>query len=319
LSLAVLLFAASPAAQATAISGGEAPRRIAITIDDLPFVSYGAPLGEAEAATQKLLAALQADGVKAIGFVNEDKLQVRGQRDRSVALLEAWLDAGMELGNHGYGHLGFTRTPLAQYQEAVLKGEVVTRELLVARGRAPRYYRHPFTQTGPTAEAKAAFEAFLDAHGYRVAPFTVEHDDFVFARVYADALRARDAALASRVREAYLAHLQPALDTFESMSQDVFGREIAQILLIHASQLSADTLAAMLAAMKARGYAFVSLDEALADPAYASPDGYIGPVGPSWLRRFSLGLGRRTRKGGQPDPPQWIQALSDGRTQPPVK
>jgi hypothetical protein len=70
---------------------------------------------------------------------------------------------------------------------------------------------------------------------------------------------------------------------------------------------------AMLAKLEARGYAFISLEEALKDPAYASPDGYIGPRGPSWLLRWAKGLGKATTKKGQPDPPEWITAKFEAR------
>jgi peptidoglycan/xylan/chitin deacetylase (PgdA/CDA1 family) len=293
------VFAALPATAAPP------QRTIAVTLDDLPYV-HAASLAEAQAGTRALLDALRGHHVPAIGFVNEDKLFVAGEVDGHIGLLEAWLEAGMELGNHNYGHVGFQATPRAQYQEAVLKGEVVTRWLLGRSGRAPRYYRHTYTQTGPSAADKAAFEAFLADHGYSVAPFTIEHDDFVFAAVHADARRRGDAATAARVREAYVAHLDPALDTFESMAEDLFGRPIPQVLLIHASPLNADSLEAMLTRLETRGYRFVSLQAALEDPAYASPDGYVGPHGPSWLLRWSLGLGKSTRQRGQPDPPAWI-------------
>lgn len=285
-----------------------AQKRIAITLDDLPFHPASTSLRDQRALTRKLLAALRRHRVPAIGFVNEDKLLVQGEVDGRIGLLEAWLDAGMELGNHNYGHLGFQATPLPAYEDALIRGEAVTRWLLAKRGKTPRYYRHTFTQTGPTKEAKEAFEAFLKARGYTVAPFTVEHDDFVFAAVYEDAVRRGHLAEAAKIREAYVAHLDPALETFEGMATELFAREVPQILLIHASRLNADALDAMLAKLEGRGYAFVSLEDALKDPACQSPDGYIGPRGPSWLLRWSKGLDRPTTKKGQPDPPGWITA-----------
>ena len=56
-----------------------------------------------------------------------------------------------------------------------------------------------------------------------------------------------------------------------------------------------------------RGYAFVPLDQALEDPAYASPDRFTGGAGISWLHRWAL-----TRDGAQavladePKTPPWI-------------
>lgn len=299
----LLLLAALPLA---------AQKRIAITLDDLPFHPASLPVKVQRGLTAKLLGALKRHRVPAIGFVNEDKLLVKGEVDARIGLLEAWLDAGFELGNHNWGHVGFQATPLPAYQDAVVRGDAVTRWLLAKRGTAPRYYRHTFTQTGPTAEAKAAFEAFLGERGYAVAPFTVEHDDFVFAAVYEDAARRGDAKEAAKIREAYVAHLEPAMETFESMATELFGRDVPQILLIHASRLNADAMEAMLAKLEARGYAFISLEEALKDPAYASPDGYIGPRGPSWLLRWAKGLGKATTKKGQPDPPAWVESRYEG-------
>lgn len=289
-----------------------AQKRIALTFDDLPFTPPTVALEAQRALTAKLLGSLRRHRVPAIGFVNEDKLLVKGEVDGRIGLLEAWLDAGFELGNHNWGHVGFQATPLAAYEDAVVRGDAVTRWLLARRGKAPRYYRHTFTQTGPTKEAKAAFEAFLAERGYAVAPFTVEHDDFVFAAVYEDAVRHGHAREAAKVLEAYVAHLDPAMETFESMAAELFGRDVPQILLIHASRLNAEALEAMLARLERRGYAFISLEDALKDPAYASPDGYVGPRGPSWLLRWAKGLGKPTTKKGQPDPPAWIQARYEG-------
>jgi peptidoglycan-N-acetylglucosamine deacetylase len=293
--------AGSPAAPA---------RTIAITLDDLPFVGYGLPLTGIQEETTRLLSALKRNQVPAIGFVNEDKLEVDGQFEARVAVLQAWLDAGMELGNHGYGHVDFNSTPLERYQEAVLKGEVATRRLLARRGARPRYYRHPFTHTGPTREAKTAFEAFLGAHGYAVAPFTVEDADYLFAKVYSDARRAGNVALSEKVRAAYLDHQDAMLAFFEGEARDLFARDIPQILLIHANELNAGAMEEILARLRRRGYAFVSLDEALRDEAYRSPDGYIGKVGPSWLHRWRAGGGDvQSALRREPDPPAWVVRL----------
>ena len=54
------------------------------------------------------------------------------------------------------------------------------------------WFRHPYTHTGPTPEIKAALDAFLNEHGYEVAPFTIEAADYAFAAVYERALMAGD-------------------------------------------------------------------------------------------------------------------------------
>lgn len=266
-----------------------------------------------------LLAALVAEGVPAIGFVNEDKLLVAGEIEARVAILDSWLDAGMELGNHGFGHLRFADVGLERYQEAVLKGEVVTRWLLARRGAAPRFFRHPYTQTGATREDRAAFERFLREKRYAVAPFTVENADYVFNALYAEALAAGDAERAVRLRAAYLEHTERALSFFEAQAQELFDRPIAQVLLLHANAINADAMPELLSGLARRGYRFVDLATALEDPAYATPDGYVGPAGPSWLHRWRAGRGGdlEAALAREPDPPEWIlEAFQRGARSP---
>lgn len=278
-------------------------KRIAITIDDLPAAS-ATPITPDEAArlNQQLLAALQRHAAQAVGFVNEDRLLVPGQLDKGIAILDAWLAAGMELGNHNFGHKGLWQTSRSDVEAAVLQGEVLTR-WVTARHQAPlRYYRHPYTQTGRTEDDRLAFEAFLKARGYTVAPMTVDHDDYVFACVYD---RLQDAAQAERrrtVEDEYDAHLRTALGVFETMSHELFGRQIPQVLVIHANRLNARTLDRTLGTLAQLGYRFVTLEEALRDEAYRSPEKASGRFGPSWLARWARAKGVKLSVYGQPDP-----------------
>jgi peptidoglycan/xylan/chitin deacetylase (PgdA/CDA1 family) len=294
----------------------EAPpgRRLAITVDDLPCVRCDGGVAAIADLNHRFVAALAAAKAPAIGFVNEARLQVNGERDARVALLGAWLDAGLALGNHGYAHRGLTATPLPVFEDDLLRGEVVTRAVLEARGARPEFFRYPYTQTGPTPEIKRAFEAFLGDHGYRVAPFTIEDADYMFDALYSDALDRGDAAEAAKIRAAGLAHATRMTIWFEGLGRDLLGREPAQVLLIHLNRLNADTLPERLRSLQARGYRFVTLAEALADPAYALPDEYVGKNGPSWLHRWAVARGLPSRLKEEPDPPDWVLAAWNART-----
>ena len=278
-------------------------RHIAISFDDLPVAStVSVSLGEVTDINAMLLRVLKQHEVKAIGFVNEDKLYRPGQVDARIDILRSWLDAGMELGNHNFGHLGLWDSPLAAVEDAVIKGEVVTRMITAQRHAPLRFYRPPYTQTGRDQEEKAAFEGFLAARGYRVAPFTIEHDDYLYGCVYDHAALEEER---QRVVGEYLAHLQESVNVFETMSQQLFKRQIPQILLIHANRLNARTLDATLQFFEARGYRFVSIDEALKDPAYQSAERASGRFGPSWLSRWARASGTKLTVYGQPDPAGW--------------
>ena len=65
------------------------------------------------------------------------------------------------------------------------------------------------------------------------------------------------------------------------------GRDAAQITLLHVNALARDHLSAVLEALAASGWQFISLDEALADPLYALPDQYVGSCGCSWIARIA--------------------------------
>lgn len=292
-------------------------KTVAITVDDLPGAVPGqgsweavGTLGELQRINRSIPQIFRSHHVPAVGFVNEWKLQVKGERDARVALLQSWLDAGLALGNHTYSHAGFQSMPLAQYEDEVIRGEVVTAALMKAAGKEEKYFRHPFLMTGPTSQAKAAFESFLKERGYRVAPVTVNDEDYIFNDVLGIALEEKDKQLAEKTKSAYLEYVNRVFDYYEGVSRSLFHRNISQILLIHDSALSAECLDELLTNLDHRGYRFGSLNEALSDPAYATPDLFIGQQGCSWLTRWKLAFGQEADWQNEPNPPAWIVKMA---------
>ncbi len=57
--------------------------------------------------TSKILSGIHKYQIPVVGFVNESLLYVPRETDARIAVLEAWSDAGVELGNHTFSHLGF--------------------------------------------------------------------------------------------------------------------------------------------------------------------------------------------------------------------
>ncbi|MBK5255444.1 MAG: hypothetical protein JJE39_05375 [Vicinamibacteria bacterium] len=55
---------------------------------------------------------------------------------------------------------------------------------------------------------------------------------------------------------------------------------------------------------------FVTLDQALADPAYGRPDNYVGAWGLSWLHDWQISNGRK--RTASPDPRDWITKAGEG-------
>jgi peptidoglycan/xylan/chitin deacetylase (PgdA/CDA1 family) len=249
---------------------------------------------------------LKASGTPAIGFVNEGKLAPEGTREAArVALLEAWLDAGMDLGNHTYSHRSLNRIALEEFERDTVRGEEAARALLERRGRKLRYFRHPFLHTGRSLEVKHGFESFARGRGYRIAPVTHDNGEWIFALAYAKAGNAGDAAAQKRAIDSYISYMEAKFDYWERTSRALFSREISQVLLIHANSLNADAYPELARMMTARGYRFVPLAEALEDPAFRSPDTFTGAGGISWLHRWTRTEGK-TPLPGEPVVPKPI-------------
>jgi peptidoglycan-N-acetylglucosamine deacetylase len=269
LSLLTVVLAAVCTSPAGWTAEPPRPRKIAITIDDGPATGPT----ELEAyvkISDALRETFVAEKVPAIMFVNERQLNLSGQRDSRAALLERWLEAGLELGNHTYSHPRIAAIGLPGFLDDIVKGEVITRPLLEARGRKLVWFRYPFLDTGRGDQAKA-IEDFLAQRVYRIAPVTVDYADYNHSGIYVRHLRAGDQAKADEQYATMLQALDAAFDRAEARSKELLGYELPLVLLIHCNELNALTLRRTLQRMRERGYAFVSLDEAMADPAYQVP------------------------------------------------
>ena len=303
----VLVVSLTLAAASLAAGQGGPRRRVAVTFDDLPITGDGGrSTGQAVVDnSRKIVATLVANKIPAVGFVNERKLEAAGQREQRIAALRAWTEAGLELGNHTYAHKSFYNTPLAEFEQEVIKGEPVTRSLLAERGKKLRYFRHPFLNTGRTPADKQGFERFLAARGYRVAPVTHDNMEWVFAQEYSKALAAGDAEKARRVAAEYVPYMEGMFEFYEKLSVELFKREIPQILLVHSNELNGDHFGRVAEMMRRRGYEFIPLEEALKDAAYKERDAYVGPVGISWLQRWLVTRGGEFRK--EPYLPEYMR------------
>jgi peptidoglycan/xylan/chitin deacetylase (PgdA/CDA1 family) len=309
--LGASLLAAACVLAANASDAAAAERAMAVTFDDLPAPGVAVVSNTAAGLrenTAKLLAAVRAHAVPAVGFVCEGKLVVEGEglteRAARVGVLEMWLEAGLELGNHTYSHPSLNQTPLEEYQADVVRGEATLLALLGPRGQTLRYFRHPFLQVGKELEKRRAFEAFLTRRGYTIAPVTIDNDDYVYAALYASALRHGDAPAAQRIGSDYLRYMESVFAFVEDVSRRLTGREIRQILLLHANAINADYFDRLAARIEARGYRFISLEQALQDDAYRLPDTYVGAWGISWLHHWEMTAGQK--RSTSPDPPDWV-------------
>src|SRR6185312_10945964 len=302
-----------------ALAGPAAAEDVALTFDDLPTMALSPNTDYAAVTTTRLLAGLRRRHIPAIGFVNENKLEA-GDRPARIALLEAWLDAGMDLGNHTYSHPHFSTDAAAEIADTA-KGEVVTRALLAKRHRAPHWFRHPFLETGAADAARKTFEDWLSAHGYRVAPVSMENSDWLFALPYDEAVLKGDASEAQRIRKAYLDFTAMVVPWYRQAALDVLGRRPKFVFLMHATRLNADSIDALADILKANDLKPVTLERAMADPAYAMAEDAVGANGNQWVSRWAITLQKPMPWSTLPQPPADIVAIDarlEGAVGPPA-
>ena len=108
---------------------------MAVTIDDLTFLNPGGTdfLTRAQRTRDAILDVLKAHQATAVGFVIESRLYAPGEVDRRIALLQQCVDAGMTLGNHTYPHRNFNDLTIDQFQDGIIKCEVITSRLMEPR------------------------------------------------------------------------------------------------------------------------------------------------------------------------------------------
>ena len=296
-----------------------AKRSICITIDDLPAAAANNMTGaEIVEMTTKLLTTLREQKIPAVGFVNERKLYKLGEVDDRIKALNLWLDYGFELGNHTFTHMSLDRSTLKDWEEDVVRGETVTRWLMAQHNQTLRYFRHPYLDTGRDLETRRQAEAFLVSRGYRIAPITMDAWDWMYAGVYEDARRRGDTALEQQLVSSYFTYTGQVFDYYEKFSKDLFGYEPKQIILLHGNWLEADHISELFDLLRKRGYQFVSLQDALSDAAYSSPDEYVGEEGTGWIDHWAITRGKPPLN--TPVFPQWVidrsKALPHRPTQP---
>jgi peptidoglycan/xylan/chitin deacetylase (PgdA/CDA1 family) len=288
-------------------------KHVCFSFDDMPVVSYGTTdTVFQEALMHKLITSLNAEKIPAIGFVNEKKLYENGVTNNfQLSLLRDWISSGLDAGNHTFSHPDYNTTSFGDYTGEILRGETFTRKLLNSQGKELRYFRHPFLHVGYTKAKADSLDNFLREHEYTTAPVTIDNEDYLFALAYHRAKIKHDENLMRHIGHDYVDYMEWKLKYFENESMALFGRNITQILLVHASALNSDYIDALAEMFRKNNYDFVSMDQALRDEAYKTPVTVYGKLGISWLDKWALSMGKKGEFfSGDPETPAYIQELA---------
>lgn len=291
-------------------------KQVCFTLDDLPTVSYGITDSIYQLdLIRKIVTSLNNYKVPAIGFVNESKLyENQTLKTNRIELLKYWLANGLDLGNHTFSHPDYNTVSFTLYTEDIVKGEATLKKLLTRHRKTLTYFRHPYLHVGNTKAKSDSLNEFLLQHQYVVAPVTIDNDDYVFALAYKKTLDTNDTTLAQKIGNDYIEYMKNKILYYENLSNLIFGRNISQILLLHASLLNADYMDELIELFRQNTYSFISIDKSLRDPAYQTEITVYGNWGISWIERWALSMGNKSPNfSNDPSVPEYIHKIYESK------
>ncbi|HXG82705.1 MAG TPA: M56 family metallopeptidase [Pyrinomonadaceae bacterium] len=255
------------------------------------------PPKDADATARLMIANLKARKIPAIGFV-QGGLISDGEKLYPVRanIVRLWRDAGLEIGIGGYKHIWFYDTPLADYIANAEKNERVVKQILAEKNLPLHYFSYPFLGTGKTAEDNTQFENWLGTRGLRSVKYTLDNQEWMYSYAYDEARKDNDIKTMKEIQAEFVDYMTKMTDHYEAYSAEMFGRDIAQTMVLTPSRLVADSFDDVFGMLEKRGYQFVSMDEAQKDEAYNTPEKIVdSKSGISWFERWQMARGKKLR------------------------
>lgn len=214
---------------------------------------------------ERLLNALKNNDIPAtVDFLAGESL------DRGIQ--EEWLRSGNLIGSLTYKGLSPKKGTAQEFIDALSRNEQELAPLWNKFERKQKYFRYPALKLGLDAQRPREIRAFLKQNGFVEVPATINSRDDYFSQPYCAALARGDKVCANFVAATYKSMLLDKTQKARAAARKIAGRDVKQILMIQASQLTSDLLDELLRWYKAMGVRFISVDEALRDPFYATED-----------------------------------------------
>ena len=267
----VLMMSLWPAYSQSSSARSSDLQPLAITFDDLPAHGKHPPSVSRLQIIQAFLAKMQNEKLPPIyGFING----VRTEEDSTtLAVLRAWRDAGQPLGNHTWSHPDLDDTSSDQFIANIEANQPLLRTLIPTASDDWHWFRFPYLNEGKTLEKHREVRTWLKDNHYKVAEVTLDWDDWAWNEPYTRCSAKHDSAGIKALHDSYLSSADIAISHYRDSSQRVYGRQIPFVLLLHVGAFDAQMFPELIALFRHRGFRFVTLPEASADPAYSEdPD-----------------------------------------------
>jgi peptidoglycan/xylan/chitin deacetylase (PgdA/CDA1 family) len=240
---------------------------LAITFDDLPAHGAHPPTISRMQIIQSILATLQREKLPpTYGFINGIRTE---EAPETLDVLRAWHAAGQPLANHTWSHSDFNNTDSSQFIANIEANQALLRSLMPAPSDDWHWFRYPYLNEGDTLEKHREARIWLKANHYRVAEVTMDFEDYLWNEPYTRCTAKNDAPALQQLHETYLSTADQFITYYRAISKAVYGRDVPLILLMHVGAFDAHMLPELLTLYRTRGFTFVTLPHASADPIYA--------------------------------------------------
>ncbi|MET0753260.1 MAG: M56 family metallopeptidase, partial [Pyrinomonadaceae bacterium] len=253
-------------------------KKLAIGFVSIPPLDRTAnPPKDSDATIRLMIEKLKSHKIPAIGFVQGGMIS-DGEKLFPVRanMVRLWRDAGLEIGIGGFKHIWFYDTPYDDYVGNVEKNETVTKKILAEKNLPLTFFSYPFLNTGKSAEDRVKFESWLGARGLTPVKYTIDNSEWMYSYAYDMARNDNDIGTMTEIRVAFIKYMSQMFDHYEAYSQEMFGRDIAQTMVLTPSRLVADSSDDLFGMIEKRGYSYVSMEEALSDDAYKTQENFSG-------------------------------------------
>ena len=247
-------------------------KRIALTFDDVPR-SRGPFLSPGE-RSEKLIAALKHAGVEqAAFFVNPCHIG-SGDGVGGEKRIEAYVAAGHVIGNHSCTHPHLSETSASAYLADIDAAD----EWLRGRSGFRPWFRYPFLDEGQEDQAKRdAIRSGLARRGLTDGYVTAEGSDWNIEALTIQAIKDGKPVDCDALRALYVETHVEAADFADALMQKAIGRQPAQVMLLHETDLAALYIGDLVHALRDDGWEIVTADEAYADPVAKQAAAYETP------------------------------------------
>ncbi len=249
------------------------------------------------AVVRSILATLKAENMPPVyGFINGFRVQ---QFPYQIGILRAWRNAGEPLGNHTWSHPELDKLSAKAYEANIARNEPMLRSLEPHTDW--HWFRYPFLEEGNTVAKREAVRGWLFAHGYQVAEVSMDFQDYLWNEPYARCMAKHDDVALKTLHDSYLATAEVYMGVYRELAHRLYGHDVPYVLLMHVGAFDARMLPELIARFRARGFAFTTLEKALADPVYKADPKVPSPGGATFNELVAAERNVEVPDGEEPD------------------